>query len=347
MASPSDPTEDTYNPEIFGNPAEEMHWDDEVTDECSNYYFKATIEDYMNSPENYSDVEGVKCAQVLTDRRITLRKLKKHLEPILGVPMEYFKIYRLYSNNCVEWPRLNDTLRSTKDGDKLLVKLGRVLRKDEYLLKVYHFVPDNNEPFKYLFEWVVAKNQTVGQVKKEILIQAKIQHMLDIPYSKCRLRRKNRKDPSTIFMDDEKFVDLCMLEKFEVCLQELPEGEKVTKSTQVVLFIRKWDPLTYSLGPFQEVVLDLKTMDELKKKISEFSRIPVEFVEVAYVKQSFPCDMNVLCIHTDLEWNPNVKNLLDYPLQIQNHGAVFFYRYVFNFKYLIFLFGFFNFIFLF
>lgn len=48
MASPSDPTEDTYNPDVLGNPAEEMNWDDAVVTEpihrCSlSYYFRLAV----------------------------------------------------------------------------------------------------------------------------------------------------------------------------------------------------------------------------------------------------------------------------------------------------------------
>lgn len=331
MASPSDPAEDVYNLEVFGNPLpEEMHWEydciTEQSNKATNYYFKATLEDFMSSPD--SDIEGSKCARILVDKRMNLGKLKKHIEPILGVPMEYFKIYRVDSNNPVEWTTLSATLRSMKDGDKLLIKLERVLKKDEFLSKIYHFVPDNNEPFKYLFDYVVTKGQLLSQAKKEILLQAKKQHMLDIPYSRCRIRKKSRKDPSIVYLDDMKFSDdIIIPHNFEMCIQELQEEDKCTDPTQLTLFVRKWDPLSYSLGCFQEVVLDYKTVDELKQKISEISSIPVEFVEVANVKQSFPCDMNVLHIHTDLDWNPNVKSLHDCPMNITLHG-VFFYRYV-------------------
>lgn len=45
MASPSDPTEDTYNQDVMGNPAEEMNWDDTEVPEPVlkspvNYYFR-------------------------------------------------------------------------------------------------------------------------------------------------------------------------------------------------------------------------------------------------------------------------------------------------------------------
>lgn len=332
MASPSDPAEDSYNPDIFGVVTEEMHWDDEEIPEpvhkCVNYYFKATVQTFAGSQDTYSsDSDPRRCCKVLVDKRMTLGKLKKHLEPILGVPVEYFKVYRQYSTNEVEWSNLTDTFRSRKDGDKLIIKLGRILRKDEFLGKVYQLQPDNNEHIKFLFEWIVGKGQLVSQVKRDILTQVKKQHMLDIPYSKCRLRKKSWKDPGKIYLDDQRFVDDVSISKdFEIFLQELPEGEKATCSRQLVLFVRRWSPSTISLSPFHEVVLENRTIEDLKKKIEEISRIPLEFVEVAYVKQAFPCDMNVLCIHKDIDWNPTVPHLEDYPLQVDDDGSVFFYR---------------------
>lgn len=334
MASPTDPAEDSYNPDIFGNPQEDMHWDEEEipepTHKCVTYYFKATmIQNYMGNDNYGADGnESKRCCKVLVDKRMSLGKFKKHLEPILGVPVEYFKIYRPYStNNDMEWSTLTDTFRSKKDGDKLIVKLGRVLRKDEFLGKVYHLTPDNNEHFKLLFEWIIGKGQLVSHVKKDILIQAKKQHMLDIPYNKCRLRKKSWKDPGKIYLDDQRFVDdVSICSNFEIFLQELPEGEKASCSRQLVLFVKRWSPSTLSLSPFHEVVLDSRTVEDLKKKVAETSRIPLEFVEVAIVKQTFPCDMNVLCVHKDLDWNPTVPHLEDYPLQVDDDGSVFFYR---------------------
>lgn len=331
MASPSDPAEDTYNHEVFGNPTEEMNWDDDNTVDVPpprspNYYFKATVLANINNSDMFNDVDYTKYCRVHVDKRMNIAKLKKNLEPLVGVPVEYFKVYRQYPHE-IELNRLTDTLGSTKDGDRLIIKLGRVLRKDEFSGKVYHLTPENSELFTFLFEWIIAKGQTVGQVKKEILFAAKKQHMLDIAYNKSRLRLKNWKNPCKIYLDEQKFGDdIPISNNWEIFLQDLGEGEKVMNTNQLCLFVKRWCPSTLTLTPFHEVVLNTPTIDELKKKLSEESGIPKEFVEVAYQKGTFPCDMNVLDIHNELEWNPNVNLLESWPLQVYQDGSVFLYR---------------------
>lgn len=44
---------------------------------------------------------------------------------------------------------------------------------------------------------------------------------------------------------------------------------------------------------------------------------------------TFPCDISILEIHQDLDWNPKVSTLNVWPLYICDDGAVIFYRYVF------------------
>lgn len=41
---------------------------------------------------------------------------------------------------------------------------------------------------------------------------------------------------------------------------------------------------------------------------------------------TFPCDISVLEIHQDLDWNPKVSTLNVWPLYICDDGAVVFYR---------------------
>lgn len=327
MASPSDPAEDTYNHDVFRLSSDEMNWDDEVVrpSRLPNYYFKYTILSNGNS-DSFSDSEQTRMCRVQVDKRMNLAKLKKHLEPLVGVSMEYFKVYRQYPHD-IEWSRLADTLGCIKDGDKLAIKLGRVLRKDEYSGKIFHLTPENSESFTFLFEWVIAKGQTVSQVKKEILFTAKKQHMLDIAYKKSRLRLKNWKNPCKVYLDDQKFGDdVTLTNNFEIFLQDLGEGETVTNSNQVCLFVKRWCPSTLTLTPFHEVVLNMPTLDELKKNLSEEFDIPKEYVDVAYLKGSFPCDINILDIQNDLEWNLNTNNTESWPLNIYQDGSVFLYR---------------------
>ncbi|CAH1998952.1 unnamed protein product [Acanthoscelides obtectus] len=337
-ASPGgDPCEDGYNYDALGQPGlEDMSWDDlesvqdpAASQRCENYYFKVTSVMH-NRDANAADNRYMRCCRVLADKKMTLERFKKHLEGILRVPSEYFKIFRQYPNSDDEWSCLSDTLRSAKDGERLIVKLGRVLRKDEIKCSVYYLKPDCMDMNNFLFEHIIAKGQPVHQVKKEILFAAKKQHMLDIPYNKCRLREKSWKRPRKIFLDDQKFYrDSPPL--MDLFLQELNDVETVTSNDQLVLFVRQWCPSTLTLKPFQEVVLDNSTMEELKSKISTLSGIPVENVDVAYIKAAIPCDMHLLDIHNALEWNPNMTHLEERTFAMRSNaiaddGSVFYFR---------------------
>lgn len=106
---------------------------------------------------------------------------------------------------------------------------------------------------------------TVGQAKKEILAEIKKKYDIDIPYEKCRLRKKCYKTASKVFLDEQKFEDLHS--QFEMIVQELPDKETVTDPNQIVLFVRRWLPAKLQLAQFQEIVMDNRTVEELKKKV--------------------------------------------------------------------------------
>ncbi|KAJ8985542.1 hypothetical protein NQ317_019925 [Molorchus minor] len=312
MASPTDPCEDSYNYDVLGHPGE-MIWDDEEDQDeaqyASYYHFKVTSVVH-NSDANAADNSFVRCCRILADKRMTLDRFKKHLEVILRVPAEYFKIFKHYPSVENEWSCLTDTLRSVKDGERLIVRLGRVLRKDEIKCNVYHLKPDCMDMNNFLFEHIIAKNQSVKTVKREILIQAKKQHMLDIPYNKY----------------DQTFdKDIIGTSNLDIFLQELSDIETLTSKDQLVLFVRQYCPSSMILRPFQEVIMETSTITELKKKISELSGIPVEHVNVAHVKTAFPCDMHILDIQNELVWNPNITNLEQWPVNADD-GSVFFYK---------------------
>ena len=41
----------------------------------------------------------------------------------------------------------------------------------------------------------------------------------------------------------------------------------------------------------------------------------------------FPCTISVLDIHHELDWNPIVNRITDYPLSIKEDGSVMYYKY--------------------
>lgn len=140
----------------------EENWEEpeQPVSRCPNYYFKVTE---VGSEIN----EHVgKTLKILVDKRTNLAKLKRELEPYVGVSMEYFKIYRQYTSQELEWSRLNDTLNLSKDGERLTVKLGRVLKENEHAGKVYLLTPNATEPIRFLCDAVIAK----GKNKSKLLL---------------------------------------------------------------------------------------------------------------------------------------------------------------------------------
>lgn len=99
-----------------------------------------------------------------------------------------------------------------RDGERLSIELGRALKKGESKCKVYFLklseVTDETEKFPFLCEWIIKTGANVGQVKQEILTHiATLDPKYEISYEKCRLRKKNWKNPSKVYLDDQTFGD--------------------------------------------------------------------------------------------------------------------------------------------
>uniref|UniRef100_A0A665VLJ9 Ubiquitin carboxyl-terminal hydrolase 47 n=1 Tax=Echeneis naucrates TaxID=173247 RepID=A0A665VLJ9_ECHNA len=272
--------------------------------------------------------DAQKCLVVHVDKRITLAAFKLNVEPYVGVTSTQFKVFRVYANNQeFESVRLNETLSSFSDDNKITIRLGRALKKGEYRVKVYQLLVNEPEPCKFLVDTVFAKGMTVRQSKEELLPQLKEQCKLDISIDRVRLRKKTWKNPGTVFLDYHVYEeDISISSNWEVFLEVLNEPEKMKSMSELAILTRRWSPATMKLGPFQEVILESSSVEELKEKVFEMSSIPLENLEFAKGRGTFPCDISVLEIHQDLDWNPKVSTLNVWPLYICDDGAVVFYR---------------------
>jgi ubiquitin carboxyl-terminal hydrolase 47 len=56
------------------------------------------------------------------------------------------------------------------------------------------------------------------------------------------------------------------------------------------------------------------------------SEIPPENIEIAKGQGSFPCDISVLAVNSDMEWSAPRESLNSWPLNIFEDGHVIFYR---------------------
>ncbi|XP_029316325.1 ubiquitin carboxyl-terminal hydrolase 47 isoform X2 [Cottoperca gobio] len=291
--------------------------------EAQYLYFRA---EPCSQDDSSSDAQ--KCLVVHVDKRITLAAFKQNLEPYVGVASTQFKVFRVYANNQeFESVRLNETLSSFSDDNKITIRLGRALKKGEYRVKVYQLLVNEPEPCKFLVDTVFAKGMTVRRSKEELLPLLKEQCKLDLSLDSVRLRKKTWKNPGTVFLDYHVYEeDISISSNWEVFLEVLNEPEKMKSMSQLAVLSRRWSPATMKLGPFKEVILESSSVEELKEKLSEMSIIPLENLEFAKGRGTFPCDISVLEIHQDLDWNPKVSTLNVWPLYICDDGAVVFYR---------------------
>uniref|UniRef100_A0A8C7SEL6 Ubiquitin carboxyl-terminal hydrolase 47 n=1 Tax=Oncorhynchus mykiss TaxID=8022 RepID=A0A8C7SEL6_ONCMY len=304
----------------------DSEYDENGKSKAESYYLYFRAEPYAQ--EDGSGEGGQKCVLVHVDKRITLSAFKQNLEPFVGVTSTQFKVFRVYANNQeFESVRLNETLSSFSDDNKITIRLGRALKKGEYRVKVYQLLVNDAEPCKFLVDTVFAKGMTVKQSKEELMPQLKDQCKLDLNIDKFRLRKKTWKNPGTVFLDYHVYEeDINISSNWEVFLEVLDGPEKMKSMSQLAVLTRRWTPAQMKLEPFQEVVLESSSVEELKEKLSEISGVPLENLEFAKGRGTFPCDISVLEIHQDLDWNPKVSTLNVWPLYICDDGAVVFYR---------------------
>lgn len=91
---------------------------------------------------------------------------------------------------------------------------------------------------------------------------------------RCRLRKKNWKNPAKVLLDSQKWYDdIPIFNNYNIALQELPGPEVVTSSDQLLIFAKRWLPQMMTCLDFHEILLDGLTVVELKQKVSVFCRM--------------------------------------------------------------------------
>jgi len=284
------------------------------------------VKRYFNAVISHSPDTEDRILEVSVDRRITLGAFKQELEPYVGVVSNFFLVYRVYSNNQeFESIRLNETLSFFEDG-KLNIKLGRALQPGENRVKVFQLCADETEPCKFLIETIFGRGMTVLESKKMIVEELKERDILDVPLDRCRLRKKSWGNPTKIYRDSLAYeTDITMYPNWEIFLEVLDQEEKLVTNSQMAVFVKQWHPSTHVIDLFKEVVLSQPTVEDLKTKISELADIPVENVEFAQGKGTFPCEVSLLEVN-HLEWNPHATLLTKWPLNINDDGSVIYFR---------------------
>ncbi|XP_045110990.1 ubiquitin carboxyl-terminal hydrolase 47-like isoform X4 [Portunus trituberculatus] len=296
--------------------------DEKATPELKRY-FRA---EYFTEEDT-----GARMLRVWVDKRITIGQLKQEMQRWVGVSQDHFKLYKIYSNSQeFECTRMTESLTSYADNTRLSVRLGRALLPGEHRGKVYLLEPHNFEdPSKFLIDWVVRKGDTVANAKRAIVreVNARCPGMNLVP-ERVRLRKKSWKTPQAIYLDQHKFDDdITLFSNWELFLQVLDGPEQKTANVdELAIFVKRWRPSSHTTDPLTEIIIPEPTTSALRAKLSEVSEIPAENVEFAKGKGTFPCDMSVLDIPSELDWTPRTGQLDQRPLYIMDDGAMIYYR---------------------
>ncbi|XP_063987219.1 ubiquitin carboxyl-terminal hydrolase 47 [Diachasmimorpha longicaudata] len=287
----------------------EDNWEMDQEEEI-DYLFKATP----------YDKDGEKHLRVIVDKRIKFDNFRKHLEPFVGVPMEDFKILRTAIDSAdVDCTRPTTALRVWDDGEKISIKLGRAVRPHEFRVKVFFLELEcYNKPSQFLFESTISKDATVGDVKRQLLAELQRKHGGIIPFDKCRLRIKHYQLPSKVLLNDQNIRDINFQSLCQLFIQELPEEEPVTSSSQIVVMVTRVFRHWSVLGPIQEIVLDENCYEELTKKIVELSGIEEDNLQM--IKGKWPTSR----YESRVYWKPVNKPTRQ--IGTLEDGACIFYR---------------------
>lgn len=150
----------------------------------------------------------------------------------------------------------------------MLIELGRILQDGEYKYKISHLklstIGDYTEELPHVCDFVVAKMQSVEEVKRGILQylaqngQAAIGEQ---PPEKFRLWTKLYQSLGQVCMDNYILgEDFTLRRGGELVLQEIEEGivDPMSDCDEFVIFARKWQPDTLCLEPYTSVTLPRK-----------------------------------------------------------------------------------------
>lgn len=284
----------------------------------------------------------------MVDKRIPLASFKSELEVLLNVPAEFLLLYKktpttasTFGTTEREWAQQNETLETLGDDPQIAVRLGRALRPGEVRGKIYQLkINDTQERTQLLFEWVLSSGIQIGKMKRDILVELKSRHGVEIPPEKCVLRKKHWRTPSTVYGDENEVLDtelLYIFKNWEMFLQVLDVNDPYDvaskyRGAETVIFTRRWRPSTFTLEPFVDTPLAEFNRIVLGKKLFEMSGLKPDQIEIAKAPGTFPCEGSLLGIHDDITWVPLLTTGFDddgsfkYPCSVQTDGDVVYWR---------------------
>ncbi|XP_017483613.1 PREDICTED: ubiquitin carboxyl-terminal hydrolase 64E isoform X2 [Rhagoletis zephyria] len=266
--------------------------------------------------------------KIIVDPHMKMSTFTRHVESLIGVPSNYFKLQHKY-----EVIDLMSTVLFVSMGETLSIELGKVLQPDEHKAKISFMrlseLDNDTGKLPCICEWVYKASMTVGEAKKELI--AKL-HRIDAKYkslslSNCRLWLKGGRNPIKIMSDDETLgTDLRSSVAAEFLVQECEDGvNPQVGEDSLTIFVRRWYADKLQLDKFQEITLEKNS--EIREELAKITDIRQEHIAYSKINGSFPCtNISLLSINSTLSWFSIPATLDKYPLTTTVNGNVYFYK---------------------
>eukprot|EP00026_Physarum_polycephalum_P000727 Phypoly_transcript_00728.p1 GENE.Phypoly_transcript_00728~~Phypoly_transcript_00728.p1 ORF type:complete len:1258 (+),score=338.52 Phypoly_transcript_00728:104-3877(+) len=272
--------------------------------------------------------------KISVDKNMSVKDFKEKIQPIVGLPLDDFKLKRGSAPHLYELVTDTESLSdvSVRDGMSLTVEKGKPLKEGEanYMFELLDLTKDSDN-FTELFEIPVHEDMLVSDVKKMIqpLLQQKgIQ--IDDP-THIRLRDVSSSQYSRrvgkVFQDSltVKKATLYVYSK-RVAVQILSEPEPLeNQEKDITFFVQHFKPSTFELTRKEDFVISEEaTLDELRERLGTKYGIDPKNVGVVRVDNyyNFYDDPDLLDV-PEMGWDKptipySVKNTVGDTMMMRN-----------------------------
>uniref|UniRef100_A0A915I0J9 Ubiquitinyl hydrolase 1 n=1 Tax=Romanomermis culicivorax TaxID=13658 RepID=A0A915I0J9_ROMCU len=300
-------------------------------EENVDFFSEISFDLIQPKPENENDqrIFNISC-----DGRMTMQQLKDKVASFINATPDQFKFIKMYTTMSeYPWNTPDELVRAISSCEGIKVKLGRVLKEDECLVKFYLFDAENFQPNKFLFDMVLDKNVTLSKTKSKVIRQLKRKCDIETEVSRIRFRElcQNKVDfiKSSCPMQERSTI---MCNSLELHVQILKEPDPPNDQF-ILLFIRRWHPSTASYGTLKEIRLPVDcSYRTLFKMISSSSGINFENIEISCLNETggFPFEYPKLKLLEETRFHKIPSDdtffVSHTPLCLYHSGNLLYYR---------------------
>lgn len=252
----------------------------------------------QNDAQRVCDVE--------CDGRLSANDFKVKVAEFIGAKPDQFKFYKIFTSNEYQWSHERDLIRDIKNAQSLRVKLGRVVKTHENLIKFMLFDHREFQVNKHLFDFILSRNTSLSRMKNRLKILLARKNNIDVTPDRIRIREMGSNQVEWV-NSNETLHNKSYWTSHELYIQILQNPDPENASDFMLLFVRRWMPSTATYGGLDELMLPAKcSYGQLFTKIGELCHLDPSNIEVASTQgdcAAFPFECSKLKMLEDLTFH--------------------------------------------